>query len=59
MSVLGLSEPYIVNGDESDSAGLFEIDGYSLMKRNRSYGKGGGIAICVKNSVKFKRRQDL
>ena len=35
--------------------GLFELD--TLIKRNRS--KGGGVAMFVKNSVKFERRHDF
>ena len=46
-NVLGLSETHLVDGDESDYAGLFKIDGYTLMKRNRSYGKGGGGSCNV------------
>ena len=48
-----------MDGDESDCAGLFKIDGYTLIKINLSYGKGGEVAMYVKNSIKFKRRQDL
>ena len=58
IDVLGLSETHLVSGDESD-AGLFKIDGYTMIKRNRSYDKGGGVAVYVKNSIKFKWRQDL
>ena len=56
---LGLSENHLIDGDKIDYAGLFNIDGYTLIKRNRSYGKGEGFAMYVKNSIKFKRRQDL
>ena len=60
IDVLELSEPHIVEGDESSvNAGLFELEGYTLIKRNRSHGKGGGVAMFVKNFVKFKRRHDL
>ena len=49
----------MANGDEGDYAGLLKIDGYTLTKGDRSYGKGGGVAVYVKRSIKFKRRQDL
>ena len=57
IDVLGLSETHIVDGDESDYAGLFKID--TLIKRNHSHGKGEGVAMYVENSIKFKQRQDL
>ena len=59
IDVLGLSETYIVDRDESDYAGLFKIDIHILIKRNCSYGKVGGVAMYVKISIKFKQRQDL
>ena len=34
-------------------------NGYTLIKRNPSHSKGGGVTMCVKNSIKFKRGQDL
>ena len=49
----------MANGDEGDYAGLLKIDGYTLTKGDRSYGKGGEVATYVKSSIKFKRRQDL
>ena len=59
IDVLRLSETHRVDRDESGYAGLFKIDVYTLIKRNRSHGKGGRVAMYVKNSIKFKRRQDL
>ena len=49
----------MANGDEGDYAGLLKIDGYTLTKGDRSYGKVGGVAMYVKSSIKFKRWQDL
>ena len=59
IDVQRLSETHIVDRDESNYAGLFKIDGYTLIKRSRSHCKGGGVAMYAKNSIKFKRRQDL
>ena len=59
IDVLGLSETHIVDGDQSNYAGMFKIDGYTLIKINRNLGKGGGVAMYVKISIKFNRIQDL
>ena len=48
INVLGLSETYIVNGDESDCAGLFKIDTYTLIKRNGSHGKKRELQCMLK-----------
>ena len=47
IDVIGLSETLIVDGDESDYADLLKIDGYTLIRKNRSHDKGGGVAIGV------------
>ena len=49
--VLLLSETNIGDGDEITYHGLFKIVGYTLLKRNRSHGKGGGVAMYGKNSI--------
>ena len=36
-----------------------EIDGYSLVERHRTKGRGGGVAILIKNGIKFKELRDL
>ena len=46
-------------GDESDHVDLFEIEGYTLIKIKLNHGKGGRVAMYVKNFLKFKRGQDL
>lgn len=51
IDVLLLSETNIGDGDEITYHGLFKIVGYTLLKRNRSHGKGGGVAMYGKNST--------
>lgn len=55
----GLSKTHIVDRDESDYAGFFKTDGYTLIKIIVAISKGGGVAMYVKSSIKFKWRQDL
>ena len=57
--VLRLSETHIVDRDGSDYAGFFKTDGYTLIKIIVAISKGGGVAMYVKSSIKFKWRQDL
>lgn len=57
--VLRLSETHIVDRDESDYAGFFKIDGYKLIKIIVTISQGEGVAMYIKNSIKFKWRQDL
>ena len=38
---------------------LCNIDGYTLMYKNRTNKSRGGVAIFIKNAIKFKERQDL
>ena len=54
-----LSETHIVDGDFSDNDELFNLPGYTFVKRNRKSGKGGGVAAFVKNGLNFKRLEDL
>ena len=46
--VLRLSETHIVDRDESDYAGFFKTDGYTLIKIIVAISKGGGVAIMLK-----------
>ena len=59
IDVISLSETHIVDGDFSDNDELFNLPGYTFVKRNRKSGKGGGVAAFVKNGLNFKRREDL
>ena len=37
---------------------LCELDRYTLLNRNRAHGKGGGVAIYMKNNIAFQHRHD-
>ncbi|MEM6812728.1 MAG: endonuclease/exonuclease/phosphatase family protein, partial [Pseudomonadota bacterium] len=39
--------------------GLYNIDGFEFVQRNRKNGKGGGVGIYLRNNLKWNRRQDL
>lgn len=32
---------------------MLKIENYSFINRNRTYGRGGGVAAYVKNNIKF------
>ena len=38
---------------------LVSIDGFSVQRRNRPHGRGGGVALFISDNIPFKRRQDL
>ena len=57
IDILTLSETHIC--DEKNIDELYEIPGYKFINRHRTDGIGGGVAICVKDSIKFERRFDL
>ena len=57
IDILTLSETHICDEENIDE--LYEIPGYKFINRHRTDGKGGGVAICVKDSIKFERRFDL
>ena len=59
VEILGLCETHIINGDASDNGGLYDMSGYVFVKRRRTAGNGGGVAMYVKNHVNFKRIIDL
>ncbi|CAB3990292.1 Hypothetical predicted protein [Paramuricea clavata] len=39
--------------------GLFIIDGYKFIKRNRKRGHAGGVALYIKDNILWRRRYDL
>ena len=59
IDILSLSETHITNSDFMDNESLYSLPGYTFINRNRKSGKGGGVAIYVKNGIKFKRREDM
>jgi hypothetical protein len=36
-----------------------EIEGYNLLRKDRSYANGDGVALCIKNKHAFSHRQEL
>ena len=44
--------------DRSIPDGLIDIDGYEVVRKDRSR-NGGGVCIYLRNSINFKRRSDL
>lgn len=54
--VLGITESWL-NATYSHSS--VAIDGYNLERRDRSTGRGGGVAVYLHDSVPYNRRHDL
>jgi exonuclease III len=54
--VLGIIETWL-NTTYSDSS--VAIDSYNLERRDRSTGRGGGVAVYLHDSVSYNRRHDL
>ena len=46
---------------ETDTAciSLYNIPGYTFIKRDRQQGKGGGVAMYIKEGINFERPFDL
>lgn len=57
IDVLTLSETHISTTEDNEK--LYTIPNYSFEKRNRINGKGGGVALYVKDSINYVRRTDL
>ena len=57
IDVLTLSETHISASQSNDK--LYTVSGYNFEKRDRKVGKGGGVAVYIKNSVNYVRRTDL
>jgi exonuclease III len=58
IDLITLSETHI-SSDETGREELFALSGYVFLKRNRDYGRGGGVSMYVKDGITFKRRSDL
>ena len=54
-SVIAISETWANN----DSMSLLNISGYNSTFKNRTSGRGGGVALFVSNCFKFTVRDDL
>lgn len=57
IDILTLSETHLSKNTYNDH--LYYISGYTFVKRNRTKGKGGGVAMYLKNGLNWKRRKDL
>ena len=54
-SIIGITETWLNN----KSPPLFNIENYKLIRADRSYGRGGGVALYIHDSLTFKERPDL
>ena len=57
--IVALSETHIESQSIYDNNSLYEIPGFSFIKRNRSKEKGGGVAMYIPNNVIWDHREDL
>ena len=55
IDIFSLSETHIT----TEPNALFDIPGYSFINKNRTTGKGGGVAFYISDSLVWKRRRDL
>jgi hypothetical protein len=57
VGVLAITETWLNDSDEDDN---FLIPGFcNPIRRDRGYGRGGGICIYIRNGLSYKRRLDL
>ena len=56
IDVLTLSETHVLRDLHDD---FFNIEGYEFVNKPRTTGLGGGVAVYLKKSIKWKRRLDL
>ena len=54
IEIMTLSETHIIDGDYNDNEAFFAMPGYTFLKRNQHTGKGGGLAMFIKDSFKWK-----
>ncbi len=59
IDVLALSETHIIDGEYDDNEGLFQVPSYTFLKRYRQAGKGGELAMFIRDGIKWERRHDL
>ena len=57
--IFTLSETHIAQNHPLDNNDLYNLDGYKFVKRNRSTGEGGGVAICASFRLNFIRKDNL
>ena len=59
VDILTVSETHIVDDRYDDNEHLYKIPGYVFINRNRKHGLGGGVAMYIKESIDWVRRDDL
>ena len=55
INFLSLSETHL----STDDATLTDIPGFSFVNRNRTTGKGGGVAAYISEKISWERREEL
>ena len=58
-TILTLSETHIESNSAHDVDDLYQIPGFQFIKRNRTTGKGGGVAVYISNNIKWKRKNNF
>ena len=53
--IFGLSETWL---DGSFEDGELAVSGYDILRKDRNR-RGGGVAVYINQSIKYKRREDL
>ncbi len=56
---MAFSETHIIDGEYDENEGLFQVPSYTFLKRNRQAGKGGELAMFIRDGIKWERRHDL
>jgi len=57
MDLISLSETHI--GGDLVNESLYKIPGFDFIKRDRKFGKGGGVSFYIADHLVYKRREDL
>ena len=55
IDIISLSETHLTDESYSD----YSLPSYNFIFRNRDQGKGGGVAMFIKDKIIYKRRGDL
>ena len=59
IDILTLSETHINTNTFNDEDNLYSIPRYTFIKKNRTNGHAGGVAMFISDRIKWKRRMDL
>ena len=58
IDILSLSETHISNFQQ-ENLERYDLNGFTFISKNRSDGKGGGVAFYINEHINFKRRENL